>query len=95
LETFDDFLNKKGELKNSAKNKILKLGKEDLAQLEQILPGITKLVELTKISYDLVSKVKKAKMQYKDSNLLRGHWVRYMAVMAASNVAGFIAAGWL
>ena len=78
MKAFDDFMNKKGELKNSAKNKILKLGKEDLAQLEQILPGITKLVELTKISYDLVSKVKKAKMQYKDSNLLRGHWVRYM-----------------
>lgn len=90
LEAFDDFMNKKWELKNSAKNKILKLGKEDLAQLEQILPGITKLVELTKISYDLVSKVKKAKMQYKDSNLLRGHWVRYMWVMAASNVAGYL-----
>jgi len=90
LEAFDDFMNKKGEMKNSAKNKILKLRKEDLAQLEQILPGITKLVELTKISYDLVSKVKKAKMQYKDSNLLRGHWVRYMWVMAASNVAGYL-----
>jgi hypothetical protein len=64
-------------LKDNAKNQILKRDDKTLDQMEDILPGIKKLVELTKQSPDIVNKTIKAKTQYKQTRVWLGNWIRY------------------
>lgn len=86
LDVLSDLLGKDLELKDNAKNKILKWNEETLEQMEEILPGITKLVELTREAPDIVNSTIKAKTQYKQTRTWLGNWIRYGAVMLASQV---------
>ena len=93
LEVLSDLLWKDSMLKDNAKNQILKRDEETLDQMESVLPGIKKLVELTKQSPDIVNKTIKAKTQYKQTRVWLGNWIRYAWVMLASTVGwrwGFI-----
>lgn len=54
--------------------------------MDSILPGFKKLVELTKEAPDIVNKTIKAKTQYKQTRTWLGNWIRYGAVMLASQV---------
>jgi len=93
LEVLSDLLWKDSMLKDNAKNQILKRDEKTLDQMESILPGIKKLVELTKQSPDIVNKTIKAKTQYKQTRVWLGNWIRYAWVMMASTVGwrwGFI-----
>lgn len=93
LEVLSDILWKDSMLKDNAKNQILNRDEETLNQMESILPGIKKLVELTKQSPDIVNKTIKAKTQYKQTRLWLWNWIRYAWVMLASTVGwrwGFV-----
>lgn len=93
LEVLSDLLWKDSTLKDNAKNQILKRDEETLDQMESILPGIKKLVELTRQSPDIVNKTIKAKTQYKQTRVWLGNWIRYAWVMLASTVGwrwGFV-----
>ena len=93
LEVLSDLLSKDLTLKDNAKNKILKWDEETLNQIDGILPGFKKLVELTKESPDIVNKTIKAKTQYKQTRVWLWNWIRYAWVMLASRVGwrwGFV-----
>lgn len=94
LQLLDEVINKKWDLKDNAKNKILKWDEETLNQMESIFPGIKKLVELTRISSSIVNKVRDAKMKYKEANSLFTSWWRYMAVLAGSTAWWALMFGW-
>lgn len=86
LNVLSKLLGKDATLKNDAKNEILKWDEETLNQMDSILPGFKKLVELTKEAPDIVNKTIKAKTQYKQTRTWLGNWIRYGAVMLASQV---------
>ena len=94
LQLLDEVINKKWDLKDNAKNKILKWDEETLNQMESIFPGIKKLVELTRISSSIVNKVRDAKMKYREANSLFTSWWRYMAVLAGSTAWWALMFGW-
>ena len=86
LNVLSKLLGKDATLKNDAKNEILKWDEETLNQMDSILPGFKKLVELTKEAPDIVNQTIKAKTQYKQTRTWLGNWIRYGAVMLASQV---------
>lgn len=94
LQLLDEVINKKWDLKDNAKNKILKWDEETLNQMESIFPGIKNLVELTRISSSIVNKVRDAKMKYREANSLFTSWWRYMAVLAGSTAWWALMFGW-
>ena len=49
-------MTKDNQVKETAKNKILNWDEETLNQMEELVPGITQLVELARKSPDIVKK---------------------------------------
>lgn len=90
LDTLSELLWKDEELKNNAKNTILKWDDETISQMNKIFPWIDKLIDLTKKAPELVNKTVEAKLKYKDTHKLLSNRARYGWIMLASTIAWII-----
>lgn len=100
LDTLKELLNKDNTVKDNAKNKILKWDNETINQLNEIIPWIKNLIELTKVAPEIVKKWIDAKRQTKSTWQKTASVVRYVFVwwvptlLVPSLVSGLWLAAW-
>ena len=65
IKDLKEILDKKNDVKENAASRILKWDEETLSQMDEIIPGISKLVELANKAPDIVQKIVNARMDTK------------------------------
>ena len=90
LEVFKDLTNKKNDIKDAAKNKILKMSDAEIDMIDELVPGTKEIVELTKNAPKLVEKLMQAKLKTRETRHRLADPVRY-AFVGLPSVAWFIA----
>lgn len=97
IDTLRELLNKDNTVKDNAKNKILKWNEAQINELNEIIPGIKDLIELTKVAPDIVKKGVNAKRMTKATWQKAASVVRYMFVgwVPTLLVPSLVSAMWL
>lgn len=93
LSVFDELTSKDENIKQSAKNKVLKRSETELDMMNDLIPGIKELVELARKSPELVKKSLKLKLKQKDTRRWLADPIRYFFVSAPA--VWWFAAWWL
>lgn len=97
IDTLRELLNKDNTVKDNAKNKILKWNEAQINELNDVIPGIKDLIDLTRVAPEIVKKGVAAKRMTQATRQKAASVVRYMFVgwVPTLLVPSLVSAMWL